>query len=211
MTVQIIYALAALGSVVGTVLAWYAKLRWSEEFASAKNETIRAKDAQIEALRTQLENLRELSPMKLREYFRSVKEQLEEQVDYTNALLKQAKMEVEENDQRIVQLNTQGQHQSQELVRLESEKSVLTKQIADLELEFPLISPNFEAYAGAAEAVASTTATLINSLSAPPKWDSVPRHSVRGALRGTLTIGEVEVPLPLSTAAKKKSGELGEE
>lgn len=69
--------MSALASAVAAVLAWAAKLRWSKEYAAAKDEVIRAKDAQIELLRNGIENLRSLTPMKIREYFLSVKKQLE--------------------------------------------------------------------------------------------------------------------------------------
>lgn len=67
-----------LASVLGALAAWSAKILWARAFAEAKNEVIRAKEAQIDALRSQLENLRELTPMKVREYFISVRTQLED-------------------------------------------------------------------------------------------------------------------------------------
>ena len=34
-------------SLVGGILAWVAKIRWSKEYSAAKDETIRAKEAQM--------------------------------------------------------------------------------------------------------------------------------------------------------------------
>ena len=62
MDVQLIYAAAALLSALSAVLAWIAKLKWSQEFADSKN-------AQIEQLNSQIRQLQELTPMKIREYF----------------------------------------------------------------------------------------------------------------------------------------------
>ena len=96
-----IYAIAALASSVAAVLAWASKLWWAKEYASAKNETIRAKEAQIELLKTELENLRQLTPMKLREYFLSVKEQLEEYNDHLRQELATAYEDIKRKDDEI--------------------------------------------------------------------------------------------------------------
>jgi chromosome segregation ATPase len=47
---KLVYALAALGSVIAAVLAWIAKLRWASEYEKAKN-------AQIDSLKSQIETL----------------------------------------------------------------------------------------------------------------------------------------------------------
>jgi chromosome segregation ATPase len=96
-----IYAIAALASSVAAVLAWASKLWWAKEYASAKNETIRAKEAQIELLKTELENLRQLTPMKLREYFLSVKEQLEEYNGHLRQELATAHEDIKRKDDEI--------------------------------------------------------------------------------------------------------------
>jgi small-conductance mechanosensitive channel len=89
--------IAAALSALASVLAWGARLLWGREFAAAKDETIRAKEAQlatkdetikakeaqIEALTQRLKEEKDLNPMKIREYFVSVKGQLEE---YNNVL-----------------------------------------------------------------------------------------------------------------------------
>ncbi len=59
----------SLFSAIAAVLAWAAKLRWSKEYAAAKDEVIKAKEAQIELLKNEIQALRELSPVKIREYF----------------------------------------------------------------------------------------------------------------------------------------------
>jgi hypothetical protein len=71
-------AFAAAASAIAAILAWIAKILWSREYASAKDETIKAKDAQIQLLEREIVSLKEMTPMKIREYFLSVREQLEE-------------------------------------------------------------------------------------------------------------------------------------
>jgi len=121
-----IYVITALASALAAVLAWAAKLWWAKEYSAAKDETLKAKeaqiaslkaalesfqalfgetakakDAQIEALKNEIQNLRELTPMKLREYFLSVKEQLEEYNDILQGELKNAQEEIEKKDSEI--------------------------------------------------------------------------------------------------------------
>jgi hypothetical protein len=104
-------ALTPLAALIAAILAWLAKLRWSKEFAAAKDEAIKAKDAEIAALKTQIsrvgntkdevikakdpqlavldreiQNFRDITPMKLKEYVQTTKEMLE---DCNNALQKQ--------------------------------------------------------------------------------------------------------------------------
>jgi hypothetical protein len=85
------------------VLAWVSKLWWAKEYPVAKNETINAKEAQIELLKTELQNLRELTPMKLREYFISVKEQFEE---FTNKLREELESAMRRSKERTPRLPT---------------------------------------------------------------------------------------------------------
>jgi hypothetical protein len=121
-----IYAISALASALAAVLAWAAKLWWSKEYSAAKDEiikakeaqiaslkagidsiqmlsgeTTKAKDAQIETLKNEIQNLRELTPMKIREYFLSVKGQLEEYNDKLQEELKTAYEEIEKKDSEI--------------------------------------------------------------------------------------------------------------
>ena len=87
---DIISAIITIGSLIAAILAWVAKLKWSKEFEKAKDETIKAKEAQITALEREVKSLQDMTPMKLREYFDSVKLQLEE---YNEELQKQLDIE----------------------------------------------------------------------------------------------------------------------
>ncbi len=83
------YAITIL-SLVGAILAWVAKLRWSKEYATAKDETIKAREAQIAVLEAQIKVLQDFTPMKIQEYFVAVKKQLEDYNDLLQNKLKQA-------------------------------------------------------------------------------------------------------------------------
>src|SRR2546421_12287980 len=95
--------LIVAGSIISQGLAWAAKLRWSAEYKNAKeaqvklleeqvksvkdskDEIIKSKDAHIAMLEKEIQNLRELTPMKMREYLVTTKQTLEE---YNNSLQK---------------------------------------------------------------------------------------------------------------------------
>jgi len=146
--------IAAVLSALASVLAWAARLIWGREFAAAKDETIKAKeaqlvtkdetikakDAQIEGLTQRLKEERELNPMMIREYFVSVKAQLEEYI----ALLKgqrdeaQGKLVGLQREIKTVQATAAGrQDQIRELVaersRLQDVSAALSKQVEQLQ------------------------------------------------------------------------------
>ncbi len=73
---EIINALITLSAIVAAILAWVAKIRWAKEYAAAKDETIKAKEAQMEVLKERIIGLQDLTPPKVREYFLSMREQL---------------------------------------------------------------------------------------------------------------------------------------
>jgi hypothetical protein len=147
----VILILTALFNAVGGVLAWGARLWWGREYGAAKDETIRAKEsqianlnshieklgaaqaeiirakeAQIELMKIEIQNLRELTPMKLREYFVSVKQQLEE---YNEMLQK----ELVDNTKRVAELEAGGQAREAEVNQLLDEKAELEYRIEALE------------------------------------------------------------------------------
>jgi len=105
MEITTIISLAtALISSIAAVLAWIAKIRWSKEFSDAKDEIIKAKEAQISALENEIRFLHELSPMKIREYFLSVRSQLEEIIDDKEGKLTKAKSELKAKESELSQL-----------------------------------------------------------------------------------------------------------
>src|SRR5438067_2034694 len=105
------YILAILVTGIGAILAWVAKLRWSKEYAEAKDQTIRtkdanieqlksnhelvmkAKDAHIEQLKSQVSGLQELNPSKLREHYLASTSMLEQRIDDLKKQLEQTESE----------------------------------------------------------------------------------------------------------------------
>jgi chromosome segregation ATPase len=144
------YAIAAVLSAWAACLAWAAKLRWSSDFAAAKDETIRskdtqiqmlqrskdemiqAKDAQLHTLQLQLDSLRELTPMKIREYFISMKERLEEFNDSLKRQLLEAARLIAQKQEEIHTLQATGTSQKAKIEKLEREKTVLEQRTAEL-------------------------------------------------------------------------------
>ena len=120
-------------SVVAAILAWVAKLRWSKEFADAKEATIAAKDAQIQVLEKQIEDLRDLTPMKLREYVLSIKDQLEEYNDSLQSQVEKLKSEITEKNQQITSLSEEGAQKRSEVEQVKKEKEELNKKVVYLE------------------------------------------------------------------------------
>lgn len=100
----IISLATAFLSSIAAILAWVAKIRWSREFSDAKNEIIKAKEAQIATLENEVRFLHELSPMKIREYFLSVRSQLEEIIDDKDTQLEKTKKEMQEKETQLLQL-----------------------------------------------------------------------------------------------------------
>jgi len=85
-------------STTAVALAWVAKLRWSNEYTAAKEEVLKAKEAQIKSLENEINNLRELTSPKLLEYFTAVKSHLE-------GFLEEKEKELREAENRLMPSN----------------------------------------------------------------------------------------------------------
>jgi hypothetical protein len=106
----LIYAIAAALSGLSAVLAWLAKLKWSKEYIAAKDEIIRAKEAQIK-------QLQDMTPMKIEEYFHSVVRQLEANIDFLKRQLSEAETKSKES---VSGLNDQIDILQEELTKTKS-------------------------------------------------------------------------------------------
>jgi hypothetical protein len=112
-------------SVIAAILAWVAKIRWSKEYADAKDEIIRAKEAQIEVLKSQISSLQELSPVKVKEFHKIVTQELE---DYNNRLKAQvavAESEIAIRDEKIKEMSESGDQQLLQISKLAEENGQL--------------------------------------------------------------------------------------
>ena len=125
MIAETLYAIGALASGVAACLAWIAKLKWSKEFAEAKDEIIKAKEAQIQVLQSQLEGLRELSPMKIKEYVDSSQELLERYIDQLKEQLQVARVGIQSKEDEIHRLQGAGATQAQQIQDLRLQKAAL--------------------------------------------------------------------------------------
>jgi predicted RNase H-like nuclease (RuvC/YqgF family) len=147
---DIIYALAALCSVIASILAWVAKIRWSTEFKEAKDASLQAKQSEVEAknahiatLQSEIESLKNLTPMKVREYFNSVKVQLTEYNDSLQQQLAGATNDIQSKQSEIDTLKVQGSQHIADIQRLEKEKQELQAAKEELEKKASNISfPN---------------------------------------------------------------------
>lgn len=135
----LIYTIAALASALAAVLAWAAKLWWAREFGAAKDEIIRAKDAQIELLKSEIQNLKELTPMKIREYFTSVKVQLEEYNELLQRQLNEAQENIRQKDAAIAAatlIHSHNTHNTRNLLLdMQNEKIDLERRAVTLQDE----------------------------------------------------------------------------
>jgi chromosome segregation ATPase len=103
-----------------------------EQTVKAKDAQIEAKEAQVDAIRQEAESLRELTPMKLRDYFVSMREQMEE---YNNVLTKElqnAQAVIEKKDLEISGLRAEGQASQVEIESLATERDDLEAAVTSL-------------------------------------------------------------------------------
>jgi DNA repair exonuclease SbcCD ATPase subunit len=199
-TIEGAYVLAAVCSAIASALAWLAKLRWSREFAQAKDETIKAKEAHIEVLKQQVTSLQEMSPMKIREYFVSVKQQLEEFIDALKRQLEAAQKEIAAKDDAIRCLQSEGASQGSRVVNLQQEKTIIERETADLQDKVAQLERKLAASIqfdpSMLEAARSSSIALAQHLHSD--WAQVSRQALLGLMSVTQN-----TPLPLKLSAEQ--------
>ena len=112
-------------SILAAILAWIAKLKWSKEYRAAKDEIIRSKEAMIAQLNERIQFYKELTPMKLKEYFDSVKSQLEMQIEDLNTQKEKAAKEINDKNNEIIKLEEDKIINKKEIETLRNEKQQL--------------------------------------------------------------------------------------
>lgn len=171
-------------STIAAILAWVAKLRWSDEFIQAKAAIIEAKEAQIKSLENEVRFLREISSPKLHEYFTSVKSQLEQYLDAKDVQLSQTKTELQIKETEIAKLQELwGQQNSNIEWELNSGINVT------LEGMVRIIEQRDQETAGHGQRVTEMTVKLAKSMGVP---ESEIVHIKRGALLHD--VGKINVP-----------------
>ena len=178
--------ITSLLSAIAAVLAWAAKLRWSKEYAAAKDEVIKAKEAQIELLKNEIETLRELSPVKIREYFVSVKTQLEEYIDLQKSQIRDAETALSQKDAQIEQLRYAQEQEAQRLTIGAEMESGITSTLEGWVHSVDIFQGESE---GHLERVVSMTIELAEAMGIPEE-EIV--HIKRGALLHD--IGKMKIP-----------------
>lgn len=96
---------------------------------------VRAKEEQIKLLEKEVNNLRELTPMKIREYFLSVREQLEEYVEILQEDLRAARREVSKKEEQIGRLQNEGESHQAEVEDLRRDKERIEAASAHLQTQ----------------------------------------------------------------------------
>ena len=127
-----LYLISTIASSLAAVLAWAAKLWWGREFAAAKDEIIKAKEAQIELLTSEIDSLRELTPMKIREYFLSVREQMEEYNNLLKSQLDDAHKQLENKTAEVESLKKEGEKSAAEIKKIEDERKQIVEAASNL-------------------------------------------------------------------------------
>ncbi len=74
---EILYITITGLSIIASILAWVAKIRWSSEYREAKKAQIESIQEQIKVLKERNETLKELTSEKIMGHYKSTKEGLE--------------------------------------------------------------------------------------------------------------------------------------
>lgn len=156
---EIVYIIITGLSIISTILAWITKIRWSKEYALAKDEIIRSKEAEISSIKEQLkiknelinvkesqiQHLNTLNPTKLKEYYDSIKSGLEA---YNNTLqeeLQKSKTELSSTIDKLNKLEPENQTNKLLIEALTIEKSNLSQRIETLSNQIEVQSETLEA------------------------------------------------------------------
>jgi len=91
----IILILTALANAVSSIVAWISKIRWSKEYKEAKDETIKAKEAEIHTLREHIMTLEKLNPQILKEWYQNGLKMAQTYVAQVDIQLEDAQKKIE--------------------------------------------------------------------------------------------------------------------
>ena len=151
-----------LGSIAAAILAWVAKLRWSNEFAAAKDETanalraqLAAKDEIIKAMQAQLSAKDERNQVKediiqsynveiarlnnllsptVEEYYERLKSRLEKANGELKRELQESTDALDLKERQLEQLQS-GNEANQKIEELESGRTALLERVKELEAQ----------------------------------------------------------------------------
>lgn len=155
-------AILSIGSLLG-ILGLFAKLRWSKAFLITKDEILRLKDAQlnikeeaiknynsriaskdaeIALLKTEINNLKDFSPPKLREYYDAVKVGMEEYIMFLQKKISDAEKQIFKKNSEIKKL-IGSEHQAQDsLKKIKMEKELIEQEVEILKAKLAEVKEN---------------------------------------------------------------------
>lgn len=117
-------------ALVNGALAWVAKIKWSKEYAkardaeiAAKNAVIEAKETQIAGLLQQIELIKDFNPAKIREYYLASQAAYEENIKKLDSQIQALRADIEDKEKQIDHLQSEGKTQEANLAILELDKA----------------------------------------------------------------------------------------
>jgi hypothetical protein len=129
-------------SIISSILAWLAKIKWSNEFRLSKEaeitsikEQLKTKDELINLKDSQIQHFKDLNPIKLKEYHDVVQSELEAYNNKLQTKLELKQEELEITDKKLVELEHTNMNDNSVLNLLRNEKELLKEQIDYLKLE----------------------------------------------------------------------------
>ncbi len=122
-------------SLIGGILAWVAKIRWSSEYSKAKDETIKAKEAQIDLLNATIQKYKDFSPDVVYRLFEVTQKASDAFISLSDQELKAAQEQIEK-------MEIEGQAREQQLTLSTSEISTLKMERDNLSKELAIIKNN---------------------------------------------------------------------
>lgn len=148
-------------STFGAMLAWIAKIRWSKEYAQAKDETIKSKDAQIQLLERTIQTYKDFSPEVIWRQYESVKKASDEYIKVNDEEKNAAQLELSKLRTEIEKEKLSGQNRTAEL---EKKYYLLEKEKDNLENELNIMRSNPGGISGGTIISASGSSLAISTL-----------------------------------------------
>ena len=138
-TITILNTLVTLFSVGGAILAWIAKIRWSDEYIKANEAIIKAKDAilvtkdeEIILLKAQITHYKDLSPEMIWKQVESSKKFYDEYIKTVETEKKAAEKAIKKMEEQINSMQKEGKESETKYQNLQKEHAELKKQFENL-------------------------------------------------------------------------------
>lgn len=148
---ELVYVVLTAAGWLLAAASFFLKLRWANEFAKAKDEIIRAKeaeaktkdglvsvkDAHIALLEREIRSLKEkeLSPIKLRDSFLAVRAQLEKYNEELVAAVAIVQSKLDDKERQLTEMQAQESEARARVQQLETERTKLAQRGAALKKE----------------------------------------------------------------------------